>query len=812
MTDIEKELLEEIEQEKQGENKPVDIESELRSEIETEPKKEEPTEEPTTAAGMVGAVTRGAGPYVTAGLATAPLGLLGGPFAGTTVPAAFGAGVAGAALSDLVINGINTAFGTHYSTVKDAATQLFDVAGVPEPRSSAEKVVEKVSEGATEIGGGAGAFKIGGEMLKAGKAAKVLQFLGEKPVQQAIVGGASMGTSEKAKQEGASPLEQLGVGLATGVGVGGTLSALEPGAKAALQSLRDADIPITEKSINALKNLFATQQKQVVPPTITETTAKALQGSKEAKKALAEVAAGEAEVGGLKVGEAAKELGFLKEEVPQEFLSGSPEFQALVKKGSAYGESLLAKRQNEFLTRVSEKAREVSQKAGSTEDLSALSDDIKDTILNESKKYQADEQNLFNQLSTKPVVRTQYNPENTISAIDTALMDSGVPETILIKIKNNQKLSANESELFNQKFKSIRPVQKKIFETLYTDKKPTISQINDIRKQLGEFLSGEKGVFSNATRGEVENFYGLLSNDYNAALSQFPDLKDVKDAAFTLTKARKAHEENVVKLFGDELSQSLSGQVSRAIGATAKGDADKIKNILSAVPEEYKANVVATGIQNAISKQGKFDMAAFTKWYNSLKSQKTAYDALFSELPSDAKYQFDNLNILSENIQNATKQTSKIGDIKQEISKNQKMGSTLWSIMKGLITGSVVYSASKQLNVPPELAIALTSAVAGGTTIRSIGKDQRQALLSLDEMLASGDFAQLVAKSKGNADMFNRSIPQFMSEPVYVKFAKEVGPEAAKNLLYTSGRYLQESQEPAKKEKLALQGMYYPAK
>lgn len=810
MTDIEKELLEEIEQEKKVESKPSDIESELRSEIETEPEKQNLEEEPTTAAGMVGAVTRGAGPYVAAGLATASLGLAGGPFAATTVPAAFGAGVAGAALSDLVIGGINTAFGTHYTTVKDAATQLFDVAGVPEPRSSAEKVVEKVSEGATEMGGGAGAFKISGEMLKAGKAAKVLQFLGEKPVQQAVAGGASVGAMEKAKQEGASPLQQLGVGLATGVGVGGTVSALEPGAKAALQSLKGVDVPVVEKSLNVLKNLFA-PQKQIVPPTITETTAKALQGSKEAKKALAEAAAGEAEIGGLKVGEAAKELGFLKEEVPQEFLSGSPEFQALVKKGAAYGESLLAKRQNEFLTRVSTKAREVAQKAGSTEDLSALSDDIKDTILNESKKYQADEQNLFNQLSTKPVVRTQYDPQNTISAVDAALMDTGVPETILNKIKNNQKLSPKESDLFNQKFKSIRPVQKKIFETLYTDKKPTISQINDIRKQLGEFLSGEKGVFSNATRGEVENFYGLLSDDYNAALSQFPELKDVKDAAFTLTKSRKAHEENVVKLFGDELSQSLSGQVSRAIGATAKGDADKIKSILSAVPEEYKANIVATGIQNAISKQGKFDMAAFTKWYNSLKGQKTAYNALFDELPADAKYQFDNLNILSENIQNATKQTSKVGDIKQEISKNQKMGSTLWSIMKGLITGSVVYSASKQLNVPPELAIALTSAVAGGTTIRSIGKDQRQALLSLDEMLASGDFAQLVAKAKGNADMFNRSIPQFMREPVYVKFAKEVGPEAAKNLLYTSGRYLQESQEPAKKEKLALQGMYNPA-
>lgn len=355
---------------------------------------EKPKEETTTTAEVAGAVTRGAQKPLTQAVYG---GLMGGaiaPYAapisiplgaglsviGSQLSEAFGGPDVPTALGQLTTTLVNKASGTHYSLPEDATTELLDRLGVENPRSKAGEIIKEVSKGIAEIGTSAGALKVGGELLQAGKPAKVLQFLGEKPAQQAIVGGVSMGASEAAKQEGATPLEQLGVGLATGVGVGGTISALEPGAKAALQSLKGVDVPVVEKSLNVLKNLFA-PQKQIIPPTITETTAKALQGSKAAKKELAQAAAGEAEIGGVKVGEAAKGLGFERGEVPQEFLSGSAEFQGLIKEGVASPESLLAKRQNEFLTRVSDKSREIFQKAGSSEDLSALSDDIKDTIL-----------------------------------------------------------------------------------------------------------------------------------------------------------------------------------------------------------------------------------------------------------------------------------------------------------------------------------------------------------------------------------------------------------------------------------------------
>jgi hypothetical protein len=105
-----------------------------------EQKQEEPlTEEPkTTAGGISGAIIRGAAPYVAAGAATAPLGLMGGPFAEVTVPAAFGVGATTMALSDLAVGGVNAIFGTHHTSPKEAITHWLDEKGVPKPESKAE--------------------------------------------------------------------------------------------------------------------------------------------------------------------------------------------------------------------------------------------------------------------------------------------------------------------------------------------------------------------------------------------------------------------------------------------------------------------------------------------------------------------------------------------------------------------------------------------------------------------------------------------------------------------------------------------------
>lgn len=212
-------------------------------------------EEPSmTAKGAAGAVVRGVSPTAAQALAGAALGIPFGP-AGMAVGAA--GGVVAGQLADLTIDLVNSNFGTSYSNTKDAVTHLLDKIGVPEPRSSGEKIVEAVTTGTAQMGGGAKAL---GTISKAIKPETILpmrerigaeevrrftKLMGERPVEQAVTGAAAAGTAETMKQLdfGAKGqlLGSLGAGAAVPLALGGGRAALRLLPPTAAQKTRQAE-------------------------------------------------------------------------------------------------------------------------------------------------------------------------------------------------------------------------------------------------------------------------------------------------------------------------------------------------------------------------------------------------------------------------------------------------------------------------------------------------------------------------------------------------------------------------------------------
>lgn len=187
-------------------------------------------EEPSmTKKGVAGAVVRGAAPTAAQAGAGALLGLPFGP-AGMAVGAA--GGVVAGQLADLTIDLVNSNFGTNYSNTKDAVTHALNYLKVPEPESSGEKIIQAVTEGAAQMGGGATAL---GALSKAAMPAEAIlpmreriaseevrkftKLMGQRPVEQALTGAAAGAAMEAVEQEGGGALAQLGGGLAAGVAV-----------------------------------------------------------------------------------------------------------------------------------------------------------------------------------------------------------------------------------------------------------------------------------------------------------------------------------------------------------------------------------------------------------------------------------------------------------------------------------------------------------------------------------------------------------------------------------------------------------------
>lgn len=169
----------------------------------------EVAEPETTAGGMFGAVTRGLAPAALGG----GLGFMTGGPPGALAGAALT--TLGPIVGDPLVDGINSLLGTDFSTPTEALNNLLTAAGVPEPQTAAERIVQSA---AGAVGGAGGTIGLGRTMAESAVplVSAVGNALAAQPAAQ-LAGGASGGASAQGAAEmGAGPTGQLLAGLAGG--------------------------------------------------------------------------------------------------------------------------------------------------------------------------------------------------------------------------------------------------------------------------------------------------------------------------------------------------------------------------------------------------------------------------------------------------------------------------------------------------------------------------------------------------------------------------------------------------------------------
>jgi hypothetical protein len=111
-----------------------------------------------------------------------------------------------------------------YMTLNQSVQTLLSRAGVPEAETEAEKIMQAAVGGMSSGGGG---VMLGKGLAKAPGAINAIgNAMAAGPGAQIVGGATSEGSSEIARQQGASPLAQLGIGLGAGL-VGGGIAGLK---------------------------------------------------------------------------------------------------------------------------------------------------------------------------------------------------------------------------------------------------------------------------------------------------------------------------------------------------------------------------------------------------------------------------------------------------------------------------------------------------------------------------------------------------------------------------------------------------------
>ena len=201
----------------------------------------------------------------------------------------------------------------------------------------------------------------------------------------------------------------------------------------------------------------------------------------------------------------------------------------------------------------------------------------------------------------------------------------------------------------------ISPLEREIYrelESIRAGGRPmTYARLDQIRKRVGEKLgAASKGMISGDEAAfELSRLYGLLTEAQGQVLQDVGGdaVGDMWVAAKSLVSDRKAYEDIIKRVAGNNFEKSIIPNLANAINNMAKGGVDNFNRIMLAIPENMRGEAVSSAMVNVfgIGAQGVNPGKFATTWRN-ITRNKTARDAFFQHMPEESGIFLDNLAVI----------------------------------------------------------------------------------------------------------------------------------------------------------------------
>lgn len=470
-------------------------------------------------------------------------------------------------------------------------------------------------------------------------------------------------------------------------------------------------------------------------------------GSKGAVKTLAEQALPDPQ----KVA-AAERLG-ISEYVQPDHVTTNEAYRQVVAAIKSNPQSKIAIAERENLTKVAQRASDLIEEIGGTNDLSALSSTVKGSMQDTHQTMLKQADTLYKKVREAIPLKS----ESEVPAVEAFI--------------------ANRAEELGGA-QNLAPIEKRIFSKLIAPKEkgvlPTYALVDDVRKDVGA-AARQAGPFKDADTGLAKKLYSLITEDQKAAATKY-GVGDLYDAASGIVKQRKAFEDDLAALFGKNLDRSFVGSgdvgLPGAMRAASAGDATRLARLISAVPKEMRESVVASGIGSVFRKaatRGEMDFTGYMKWYDGLKRNRQAYSAVMSNLPLQSRKQLEALYRVSSGISESLNRRTKTGalsTIKAEMMGTDSLMESLFALAKRSGAGMAAEAVTTPLGIP---GAGISAGIASALT-----KGKPKTLAAVDELIASQEFANL-AKSPNGTPQRTAAIRKAANSPVFNRFVQAIG-------------------------------------
>lgn len=707
-----------------------------------------PMTEAETVQDIAAGASRGMAPYAAAATLGAGAGALFGGV-GAAPGAAAGVAAVGAAqfIGDPLVDSVNSLFGTKFTKPTEALNQLMDMAGLAKPQSEAGQMAEKVAAGVSGGIAGVGAARSVAAGAAPGSLTQgVAQTMAAAPVSQIVAGGTGAGAAELARQSGAGPIPQTLAGLAGGLG-GGLATNMAGNWAGNWGRMRPdtSGMPTLEQSFDNTTNMtvrIPMQQQQRAPLPMTyedvardaRTASTGGMGSQQAVERLARAAPLNKDAAA-----AAERLGI---DVPPDVLMDHTQLKEAIGLTRSMPGTVASAAWTDAVERAATQADEAMALIDGSPDLSEISD----SVLASMNKTQAD---------------LQKQADEIYGRINARIKGGAAPPRV--DLVNSRRLM-NEVMAGLDDPSKLTSLEKELMEMSSTgrEKPPTYDAMMRMKADVGQALQKASGPYKDVNSAILKRLYGALSEDQLAHAQKVggDTLRADLRLGNQLVAKRKALENRIVSLFGDERDGSISRKLLATIQGGAKGDVTGFNRVVRSIPEDLRKKAVASAIAAAAreEKTNGFGFSKYVNLYQGLRRNSEVYKTVVQTLGPDSDKFMRDLYEVSKRITEARAQVLTTGKANQALVQGL--------MAEGLVEGVLRNTIGKKTVMGVPIA---------GQMVEALTKSSKNKLDAAGELFTSPEWQQLVINVSTKQNVNQKIYNAAKNSGAFRKWAREAG-------------------------------------
>jgi len=231
---------------------------------------------------------------------------------------------------------------------------------------------------------------------------------------------------------------------------------------------------------------------------------------------------------------------------------------------------------------------------------------------------------------------------------------NNIPKQTLSSMDNIGEYMAKELADLGGDISQLSPLERRLLSM--SEKGATYHAIDKIRKEVGNTIGKKSDKYKTEDVGVLKRIYSKLTDDQEIVANDL-GMSEAWGGAKDLVKQRKLLEDKSIQMFGKNLSDAFMPKMGLAMKKLTTGDYKKFNELLDAVPEGRKQEVIISALNDVFTmgsrKEKQLNVAGYADWFNGLNKNTKLKKELYDHLPKELTVKLDALGKVTNGIRNA---------------------------------------------------------------------------------------------------------------------------------------------------------------